>query len=107
MVVRGEQESKRYKGFISYSHSADAAFAARLQSALQRFAKPWYRIRAFRVFRDQTNLSIAPALWPEIEEALVNAEHLLLLATPEATRSKWIAKELSCWIRNASTSRLY
>ena len=32
-----------YRAFISYSHKADAQLAAVLQSALQRFAKPFYR----------------------------------------------------------------
>ena len=35
-----------YKAFISYSHAADDKLAPALQSALQRFTEPWYRIRA-------------------------------------------------------------
>ena len=31
-----------YKAFISYSHAADNRLAPMLQSALQRFAKPFY-----------------------------------------------------------------
>jgi hypothetical protein len=38
-----------YKAFISYSHSADDKLAPALQSALHRFAKPFYRLRAIRV----------------------------------------------------------
>jgi len=38
----------------------DAALA--MQQALHRFAKPWYWMRALRVFRDQTNLSANPGL---------------------------------------------
>ncbi len=34
-----------YDGFISYSHAADGLLAPRLQSALQRFAKPWWKRR--------------------------------------------------------------
>ena len=34
--------------FISYSHAADGKLAPALQSALQRFAKSWYRRRALR-----------------------------------------------------------
>ncbi|MDQ3698882.1 MAG: hypothetical protein M3373_12810 [Gemmatimonadota bacterium] len=42
----------RYDAFISYSHALDGTLAPALQSALHRFAKPWYRLRARRVFRD-------------------------------------------------------
>jgi len=70
----------RYKAFISYSHIADIQVAPALQSALENFAKPWHSIRAFRVFHDTTNLSLAPELWPEIETALSQSEYLLFLA---------------------------
>ena len=63
-----------YKAFISYSHAADGQFAPALQSGLHRFARPWYRMRAMRVFRDQTNLSASPHLWVDIERALGAAE---------------------------------
>jgi hypothetical protein len=61
-----------YKAFISYSHAADGKLAPALQSALHRFARPWYRLRAIRVFRDATNLSISPHLWDEIAKASRN-----------------------------------
>ena len=43
-----------YRAFISYSHAADGKLAPTLQAALQSFAKPWYRLRSIRVFRDKT-----------------------------------------------------
>jgi hypothetical protein len=49
-----------YNAFISYSHTADAALAAALQSALDSFARPWYKLRALHIFRDQTNLAVNP-----------------------------------------------
>jgi hypothetical protein len=42
----------QYAAFLSYSHTADGKLAPALQSALYQFAKPWYRLRAVRVFRD-------------------------------------------------------
>ena len=93
------------KAFISYSHSADAGVAPALQSALERFTKRWYRIRAFRIFRDTTNLSLAPELWPEIEKALSQSSFLLFLASPEAAKSKWVKKELTYWLRKKSPPR--
>ena len=53
-------EERGYDAFISYSHRLDSAIAARLQAGLQRFAKPWYQVRALRVFRDQTSLAASP-----------------------------------------------
>ncbi len=95
-----------YKAFISYSHSADGKLAPTLQSALERFAKPWWKPRAFRVFRDTTNLSLAPELWPVIEKALSESEYFLYLASPDAAKSKWVAKEQLYWRENKDTSRL-
>ena len=54
-VAAGEERG--YDAFISYSHRLDAAITARLQAELQRFAKPWCRMRALHVFRDQTSLA--------------------------------------------------
>ncbi|MGH9373442.1 MAG: TIR domain-containing protein, partial [Vicinamibacterales bacterium] len=98
--------SMPYKAFISYSHAADGKLAPALQTALERFAKPRHRMRAFRIFRDTTNLSVAPELWPEIEKALDESEYLLFLASPEAARSKWVKKELTYWRERKDTSRL-
>jgi hypothetical protein len=54
--------TRKYRGFISYSHAADDRLAPALQSGLHRFAKPWYRLRAMRVFRDKTGLAVTPEL---------------------------------------------
>jgi hypothetical protein len=59
-----------YDGFISYSHAADDLLAPRLQAGLQRFAKPWWKRRAVRMFRDESSLAANPHLWSSITEAL-------------------------------------
>lgn len=87
----------RYDGFISYSHAADGRLAPALQSALHRLARPWYRLRALHLFRDVTDLSATPALWPRIEEALRDSAALIFLASPEAARSKWVRLEIETW----------
>ena len=79
-----------YKAFISYSHAADGKLAPAVQVALQQFAKPWYRLRAIRVFRDETNLSANPDLWGSIEKAL----------------SKWVKKEIGYWLKNKSADKI-
>ena len=62
-----------YDGFISYLHAADEAddlLAPRLQGGLQRFAKPWWKRGALRIFRDESSLSANPHLWSSITDAL-------------------------------------
>lgn len=96
----------KYQAFISYSHAADDDLAPALQQALHRFAKPWYRMRALRVFRDKTGLSASPELWPSIEAALGESEHLILLAPPQAAGSEWVEKEIDWWLEHRSPSTL-
>ncbi|NEJ03106.1 toll/interleukin-1 receptor domain-containing protein [Rhizobium ruizarguesonis] len=93
-----------YKAFISYSHAADGRLAPALQRALHGIAKPWYRLRTMRVFRDQTNLATSPGLWTSIEDALRESEYFLFLASPAAAYSPWVAKEVAWWLRNRSPS---
>jgi hypothetical protein len=92
-----------YKGFISYSHAADGRLAPAVQHALHQIAKPWYRLRTMRLFRDQTNLSASPGLWHSIETALQNSEFFLFMASPRAAQSPWVQKEVSWWLTNRAS----
>ncbi len=95
-----------YTAFISYSHGADAAAAAAIQSGLHGFAKPWYMRRAMRIFRDKTSLAASPALWPSLEKALGASEFLILLASPKSAQSVWIEREVAWWMTNRSGDKL-
>src|SRR5580693_6240688 len=95
-----------YNAFISYSHNTDNTLAAALQSALHRFAKPWYKLRALHIFRDQTNLAVNPALWSSIRDALDQSLYFILLASPEAAASEWVAKEAEYWIDRNGPSHI-
>jgi WD40 repeat protein len=95
-----------YRAFLSYSHAVDQRLAPALQSALHRFAKPWYRMRALRVFRDTTSLAANPALWPAIERALADSEYFLLLASPESAGSAWVEREVEWWLSHRPADRL-
>ena len=96
-----------YDAFISYSHAKDKPIAAALQSVIQKLGKAWYQRRAARVFRDDTSLSATPHLWPSIEKALSQSGHLILLASPEAATSPWIAKEVDYWRAHKSPDTLF
>jgi len=95
-----------YNGFISYSHAADGRLAPALQSALQSLAKPWYRPRALRIFRDETGLSTNPHLWSSIVTALDESEWFVLLASPESARSPWVDRELAHWLETKPADRI-
>ena len=95
-----------YQGFISYSHAADDKLAPALQRGLHTLAKPWYRRRALKVFRDKTSLSANPALWPAIEQALSQSEWFLFMASPLAARSVWVQKELQWWLEHRTSDKM-
>lgn len=101
----GVGRTTRYDAFISYSHKDDKLGRA-IQSGLRRFARPWYRKTAIRTFRDETDLAANPSLWGEIEHALSNSSYFLLLASPNAATSKWVARELEYWLTHKGCSTL-
>jgi hypothetical protein len=86
-----------YHGFISYSHAADGKLAPALQKGLQQFAKPWYRVRALHIFRDDAALSANPQLWGSVRKALDSSQYLILLASPRAAQSDWVTREVEHW----------
>ncbi len=89
-----------YAGFISYSHAADGQLAPALQSALHRFAKPWWKLRAVSVFRDETSLAAAHDLTGSIRTALESARYFILLASPGSARSMWVEREVRLWLEH-------
>jgi WD40 repeat protein len=95
-----------FDAFLSYSHAADGLLAPRLQSGLQAFAKPWWRRRALRVFRDEASLSANPHLWTSIAEALDGSEWFVLLLSPEAASSLWVDREVEHWLRRRDGGRI-
>ena len=95
-----------YHAFMSYSHAADGKLAPALHQALHQFAKPWYRLRALRIFRDKANLPLTSRLWPTIQSALDQSNHFILLASPEASASEWVPREIDHWLGTHPVDRL-
>lgn len=89
--------AKPYDAFISYSHAADARLATALERGLERLAKPWNRLRAISVFRDENDLTLNPDLWAMISSRLDRSSYLVLLMCPESARSPWVNKEVAHW----------
>lgn len=49
---------------------------------------------------------MAPALWSKIVQALDDSSHFILLASPEAARSKWLKREVRHWLGDRNAYRL-
>lgn len=105
-INRSQGIAMSFNAFISYSHAADGRLAPALQRGLEKFAKPWYKLRNLNIFRDESTLSASPHLWSNIEAALRNSEHLLYMASPQAAASKWVQKEIMFWLEHKSPETL-
>ena len=90
---------------MSYSHAADGRLAPALHAALHRFAKPWYRLRAAHVFRDETTLHPTPRLWESIRTAIDRSTFFILLASPDAAASPWVEREMAYWLETHAVER--
>ena len=95
-----------YDGFLSYSHAADDLLAPRLQAGLQRFAKPWWKRRSLRIFRDEASLTANPHLWASISDALDESSWFVLLLSPDAAQSEWVNREVEYWLEHKDPRRI-
>jgi WD40 repeat protein len=86
---------RHYDAFISYSREDDRGLGRAVQWGVQRFARPWYRVTARDVFRDDTNLAANPQLWEEIKTAIDRSDYFILLASPAAAHSPWVEREVA------------
>ncbi|MEU0882319.1 hypothetical protein ABZ345_27220 [Lentzea sp. NPDC005914] len=100
-------DEKVFAAFISYSHATDHELGPLLQEGIEKFAKPWYRPRARRVFLDNSVLAAESDLTQAILDGLANAENFLLLASPASARSRWVAKEVAWWLENRDRRSLF
>lgn len=101
--VRPEPEV-RYRAFISYSHSERDAPVAR---EVQRFLEGYTIPRALReeagatrlgaVFRDADELAAGGVLTEVLEEALSQSAWLIVICSPAAAASPWVAHEIEAF----------
>jgi hypothetical protein len=78
-----------------------------LQEGIEKFAKPWYRPRARRVFLDNSVPAAESDLTQAILSGLTTADHFLLLASPASAQSRWVAKEVAWWLENSDRHTLF
>lgn len=94
----------RYRAFVSYSHR-DRAFGRRLHRRLESYVMPRRLVgratprgptprRLAPVFRDREELSAAHDLTAEIRHALAHSDALIVVCSPNAKASPWVAREI-------------
>ncbi len=100
--IKGTGGDPQFAAFISYSH-ADAIIAAKLQRRLEKYRLPKHvalsrkdqQAHLGRIFRDREDLAAADNLSDAIRAALSKAETLIVLCSPEAAASRWVAAEIA------------
>ena len=96
----------QYDAFVSYNRNADKKVAPALRMGLHQFARPWYRLRAARVFLDDSTLPADSELWEPIERAMNSSQYLIVLASPEAAGSEGVDHELRYWLAHRPHDRI-
>ena len=99
-----DEHPVKFRAFISYSR-VDRQHAISLQSRLEHFILP-IALRAVSpgvkitprplrpIFRDEDELVPGQSLPDRIREGLVQSEYLIVLCSPAAAKSEWVAKEI-------------
>jgi tetratricopeptide (TPR) repeat protein len=90
-----------YRAFISYSH-VDTPFAARLQRSLEKFRLARETMQKFglpsnrlgSVFRDVSDLGASKTLNSSLSDALSDSAALIVVCSPSAVNSDWVALEI-------------
>ena len=96
----------RYDAFISYRHcQPDSEIAQRLQNKLENFRLPKAitekigKKRPLRIFRDETELSVADDLSEAITTAIWESKYLICVCSPAYLESVWCMKEIEAFLR--------
>lgn len=93
-----------YFAFISYSH-VDKAAASKIQSRLERIRIPRefsaalptnlrHRKRLSPIFRDRDEIPTTSSLPAALRQFLDQSAYLIVLCSPDATRSDWVNQEI-------------
>jgi tetratricopeptide (TPR) repeat protein len=105
----GRPGEQRYTAFLSYSHK-DAAAAGRLHRRLETYRMPKRLVgmqtargpvpaRLAPIFRDREELPAATDLSETVREALGQSGALIILCSPAAAASLWVAEEIETFRR--------
>ncbi|MBP1556183.1 MAG: toll/interleukin-1 receptor domain-containing protein, partial [Oscillospiraceae bacterium] len=98
-------EPKHYKAFISYRHlPLDLKVARKLHKTIEHYVIPKYlrkdgNKRIGYVFRDQDELPISSDLSGSIRTALDNSEFLIVICSPDTSKSVWVLEEITYFLK--------
>jgi WD40 repeat protein len=109
-------ESFKYRAFISYSHR-DKAWGDWLHRALESYRVPKQLVgstgrdgaipaRLYPVFRDRDELPSSSDLHEQIRDALGQSAYLVVVCSPNAAVSPWVAAEILAFKRMGGENRI-
>jgi tetratricopeptide (TPR) repeat protein len=110
-------DSRRYRAFMSYSHS-DAAVATRLHRSLENYRVP-KRLRGTPgefgpvperlspIFRDREELASSADLSKRVQDALGESDAMIVVCSPQAAHSHWVNEEVLAFKRLGGGARIY
>jgi WD40 repeat protein len=106
-------ETFRFDAFVSYAARPDYATARRVEAFLESFRSRLgageARVRQIEICRDGSDFRLparppggemTESIWTIIAEELEKSRYLLVLCSPEATQSEWVAKEIAWFLEH-------
>jgi hypothetical protein len=101
LTVRASEPAKpmAYDAFLSYAHR-DKQVTTAIQTGLHQIGRGVGRLRALRVFGDDTNLAANPDLWGKITDALDGSRYMIVVLSPRSAASHWVNEELTYWLQH-------
>ncbi len=97
----------KYWAYLSYSHR-DKKWGDWLHKALETYRLPRRLIgkelrdgkvpqRVYPIFRDREELPVSADLGSNINEALRESRHLIVMCSPHAAQSRWVGEEIKTY----------
>ena len=103
-----------YDAFISYNHNPrDIKVTQNLQHKLENFRLPkgtktsTGKEKISRVFLDSGELEAAGDLSKVLQDALDNADDLIVICSPESKASIWVRREIEYFLQSHSIDRIH
>jgi len=98
--------ARRYDAFLSYSWKSDSKVTPVIQSVLQQFLCPKYKLRAKTIFRDLSSMPAGSNLQNELFDRMDRSNHLIVLASPAAVHSAGMDMEARHWFSKDRTGQI-
>ncbi|MFZ4071328.1 MAG: TIR domain-containing protein [Caulobacterales bacterium] len=103
----------QFRGFISYSWQ-DKAWGRRLHAWLEAYHAPAgvgshnaVSRKLGKFFRDDDDMPAASDIGQIVRQAIAASEHLIVLCSPRAAKSKWVNAEIEHFRRTVPTGQVF